>query len=242
MSYRNGAIHLSLCVLLLLLTKPLAFATDQTGHPAMPSLSADQIVARMVDANSRRAERLRNYTSLRHYSVEYRGFPSNLSASMDVEATYTAPSTKSFRILSESGSKLLVNRVLKKLLESEEEAARNPGQSALTPANYNFSLSGTDQVNGQPAYILHVDPRAESKFLYRGNIWVDASDFAVAKIEAEPAKDPSFWIKKTEIHHVYKKIGEFWLPQRNRSETSVRVGGKATLTIDYGEYRINTAT
>jgi hypothetical protein len=67
---------------------------------------------------------------------------------------------------------------------------------------------------------------------------VDAHDFAVTRIEAEPARNPSFWIKKTDIRHVYEKIGEFWLPEQNYTVTTVRLGGKAILTIDYQDYRI----
>jgi hypothetical protein len=46
-----------------------------------------------------------------------------------------------------------------------------------------------------------VEPRRENKFLYRGEICVNAEDFAVESIDAEPAKNPSFWIKKTRIEH-----------------------------------------
>jgi hypothetical protein len=66
---------------------------------------------------------------------------------------------------------------------------------------------------------------------------VDAQDYAVVKIDAHPAKNPSFWISDTEIHHVYEKDGDFWLPKSNRSETKVRLGGTAILTIEYGDYR-----
>jgi hypothetical protein len=78
----------------------------------------------------------------------------------------------------------------------------------------------------------------KSKFLYRGRIWVDGSDFAVTRIEAEPAKSPSFWTKNTEIEHVYVKVNDFWLPQRNHSVSRIRLGGQAELTIDYTDYRI----
>ena len=71
-----------------------------------------------------------------------------------------------------------------------------------------------------------------------GRIWVDATDFAVMRIEAEPAKNPSFWTKETQIEQIYSKVGDFWLPRSNRSTTTVRLGGHASFTIDYGEYRI----
>jgi hypothetical protein len=61
----------------------------------------------------------------------------------------------------------------------------------------------------------------------------------VVKIEAEPAKRPSFWISKTRINHVYTKVGEFWLPAENQSTTDVRLGGVAKLTISYTNYEVN---
>jgi hypothetical protein len=192
----------------------------------------------MEDRNQERSDRLRHYTAVRHYSVEYRGFPASIAASMVVEVTYDAPSSKQFQILSQTGSGLLVDRVLKKLLKSEQEAAENQNRTALTTANYSFALVGNEVDDGRRLYVLQVEPRGDNKLLYRGRIWVDADDYAVARIEAQPAQNPSFWIRKTEIHHVYSKTGDFWLPASNRSETKVRIGGTAILTIDYGTYRI----
>jgi hypothetical protein len=83
-----------------------------------------------------------------------------------------------------------------------------------------------------------VEPLRESKFLFRGKIWVDAADFAVVKMETEPAKSPSFWIARTLIHYTSVKTDGFWLPQQVRSETKVRIGGTAVLTIDYGSYEV----
>ncbi len=226
-------------VILLLATTAVTFTSGQASESSTPvTLIGDTIVQRMMEHNQERSGRLRRSTSERHYEVEYRGVPRNLAASMDVIATYDAPSSKSFRIISESGSKILLDRVLKKLLESEEEAARHGDANALNPANYSFRLVDEETAAGEPLYVFQVEPHAESKFLYRGRIWVDAHDYAVTRIEAEPAKNPSFWIKKTEIHHTYKQTGGFWLPERNRSETKVRFGGSAVLTIDYGDYQI----
>jgi hypothetical protein len=99
-------------------------------------------------------------------------------------------------------------------------------------------LTGYESTSGGAAYVLEVEPKSKNKFLYSGKIWVDANDFAVTRIEAEPARNPSFWIKKTEIRHVYRKIDEFWLPQQNYTVTMMRLGGRAILTIDYQDYRI----
>lgn len=76
------------------------------------------------------------------------------------------------------------------------------------------------------------------KFLFRGKVWVDAHEYAVARIDAEPAESPSFWIKKTVIHYIYGKVGDSWFPLQSRSETKVRIGGTATLAVDYTHYEI----
>jgi hypothetical protein len=35
------------------------------------------------------------------------------------------------------------------------------------------------------------------------------------------------------------KVQNFWLPRRNESVSYIRLGGRATLTIDYSNYRIS---
>jgi hypothetical protein len=214
-------------------------ANTATGIPP----DATQIVAQLMRKNQSRATLLRHYQGCRHYLLDYTGFPSDKTAEMVVDMQYDAPAEKRFRIVREDGARLLLNRVLKELLENEKEALdeQNLSRTALTPDNYEFRLTGTDTVYGRPQYVLEVTPRTKNKFLYRGRIWVDTADFAVTRISAEPAKNPSFWITHTQIEHEYTKIGEFWLPAHNTSVTKVRFGGTAKLKIDYLNYQIGVS-
>jgi len=185
-----------------------------------------------------RARELRHYQALRQYQVEYRGFSATVAARMAVEVNYDTAAGKSFKIVSQSGSKFLLEKVLKRAVDSEKEASQDKSSTALTLANYKFKLAGSEVLGSRPAYILDVEPLVPSKFLYRGKVWVDAADFAVVKMETEPAKSPSFWISRTQIHCTNAKTDGFWLPEQVRSETKVRIGGTAVLTIDYGRYEI----
>lgn len=212
---------------------------EDLGSTPPATLSADQIVVQMEHHSASQREGLKRYHAVRHYQVEYRGFTKTIAANMDVDVEFNASSGKSFRILSQGGSKFLCEKVLKRAVDSEKEASKDRDATALTPANYRFKLAGNESLGGRPAYIMQVDPVVNNKFLYRGRIWVDAQDFAVVKIEAEPAKNPSFWISRTLIRSTSSKTGNFWLPKQNRSETKVRIGGTAVLTIDYGDYQID---
>jgi hypothetical protein len=145
--------------------------------------------------------------------------------------------------VSTDGSKFIIDHVFKKLLEGEQEAANeeNHRQTALNRENYDFSLAGYEDSPEGGRYVLNLIPKTKNKFLYQGKIWVDAKDFAVARIEGEPAKNPSFWIKQTEIAHKYVKVNEFWLPAENHAESVIRLGGRAILSIEYKDYKITKA-
>ena len=204
-----------------------------------PALTTEQIVSKLVQSNLSRAQRLAAYRGTRTYHLEYQGFPGPRSAEMVVDVRYESPGTKDFAIRSETGSKLLIERVFKKLLQSEKEALteENATRVALNRDNYKFAQVGYESTSAGALYVLSVEPRTNSKFLYRGRIWVDAQDFAVVRLQGKPARNPSFWTKDTQIEQTYAKVSEFWFPVSNRSTTSSRLGGHAYLTIDYKDYR-----
>lgn len=207
--------------------------------PLAPTLSVTAIVEKIMTANARRSAALRAFQGKRWYNLEYHGLFGGRDASMEVLATYTAPDQHNFSVLSQSGSKLLLNRVLLKLLDSEKEAFQNHKQVELSPENYKFTLVGTEKIpEGDTCYVLTVKPRKENKFLYAGKIWVDAKDFGVVRMQGEPAKAPSFWVRDTQIDSNWEKVDGFWFIAHNQSVSHIRLGGVATLTIDYGEYQI----
>jgi hypothetical protein len=206
------------------------------------NLSSEQISRRLAAKNAERAQRLRNFEAQRQYTLDYTGFPSSRRAEMNVKVSYQAPGSKEFTVLTESGSKLILTRVFRKLLESEQESSadeKNRADVAVTPENYRFTLRGCEVEAGRDLYVMDVQPLRDAKFLYRGIIWIDAQDFAVTRIDAEPAKNPSIWTKRSQIHHRYQKIGEFYLPALNQTVTDVLLGGKAVLTIRYNDYKLN---
>ena len=220
---------------------PQAQTPDDAGLPV--KMRVEEIVSTLVQQNRNRAQALGAYQGTRIYHLEYRGFSGSRSAEMVVDVKYHAPGTKEFTIRSETGSKLIIERVFKRMLQSEKDSLTEENQKhvALNNDNYSFTLVGFESLATGFAYILSVEPRTSNKLLYRGRIWVDADDFAVVRIEAVPAKNPSFWTKETRIHQVYAKVGEFWLPLSNRSNSLIRLGGRADFTIDYQNYQITAA-
>lgn len=208
---------------------------------AHSTLGVNQVVRNLEEHNRLRAQALHRFEGTRVYSLHYRGFPHNYDAEMVVGVAYQSPASKEFAVVSQSGSKFVIEHVFKKMLESEKEAGQEQSRTALNQQNYEFAMVGYETAPEGARYVLTVTPRSKNKFLYRGKVWVDATDFAVVKIEAEPAQNPSFWIKKTEIRHSYKSVDGFWLPAENHSQSFIRLGGHADLSIEYKDYKITAA-
>jgi hypothetical protein len=243
----GSALSLSLLSLLIglgVLQAATVQASDSPATGPLAGLSADEVINRLIQRNLERARALGAYQGTRVYRLEYRGFPGSRSAEIMVDVKYHTPATKDFSIRSEKGSQLIIDRVFKRMLQSEKEAVSEENQIhvALNHDNYSFTLAGYESTPAGSSYILSVEPRTSNKLLYRGRIWVDAEDFAVTRIEGAPAKNPSFWTKETKIVQVYKKVGDFWLPASNRSTSAIRLGGQANFTIDYQDYQITSAT
>jgi hypothetical protein len=213
-------------------------ALAQQSTVAAP-LSADEVMQRVMERNEQRAKALTNYSSIRSYHLECHCV-SHKKADMVVRVDYQAPDKKEFTILEESGSGSVRHKVFKKLMEAEQESMQEENQqrSAVSLENYTFQISDYQKTETDEVYVLDAQPRTKNKFLFRGRLWVSAKDFAITRVEGQPAVNPSWWTVRTDFKRSYQKLGDFWLPESNESETKVRILGTAFLTISYGEYQI----
>ncbi|HXC42027.1 MAG TPA: hypothetical protein VNY51_00730 [Candidatus Dormibacteraeota bacterium] len=242
----EGSRGRSLCALLLAAWSFSATCQSTTPRThastavASEPLTLEQVVRKLQENNAERAAALNQYEATRVYRMQYRGFPSNRDAEMVVHMTYHAPNSKQFSIVSSTGSKFIIDHIFNKLIEGELEASNdeNRRRTALNTENYDFTWSGYENTLSGGQYVLNLIPKSRNKFLYRGTIWVDAKDFAVVRIQGEPAKNPSLWIKKTDIEHRYVKVNDFWLPAENHTQSVIRLGGVATLSIEYKDYKV----
>jgi len=224
----------------LLFVSCLAAQDSRPAKSDTPKLGLDQILANLERRNVQRAASLEGFEGKRIYRMQYRGFPSDRDGEIVVKVSFHTPNSKQFTVLSETGSRFVVDHILRRLLEAEEEAAKedNRRDMALTRENYDFEFAGYEATATGGQYVLKLLPKKKNKFLYRGTIWIDATDFAVVRIAGEPGKNPSVWIKKTSIDHRYMKVDGLWFPAENHTESSVRLGGEAKLSIEYHDYKI----
>lgn len=225
---------------------PLVFAMAQP-RPTSPSpaveagssLDATAVFQRVQEANASRAAALESYLSTRRYSVFEPGHDSD--AELVVAMQFVAPSTKTFKPVSAHGVGWIHRRVFGRLMTAEAEAAagKERADSAITPANYEARLIRSDRLRGRDCYVLALEPRRRDKYLFVGKAWIDKEDFAIARLEGEPAKSPSFWVVRAPFVREYERVGRFWLPLEDETHSQIRFVGEYVLRIQYADYQIN---
>ncbi|HYK62461.1 MAG TPA: hypothetical protein VEV85_23685 [Bryobacteraceae bacterium] len=198
------------------------------------------VIRRMTQMNEARRRALVAYHAERRYVAENGHFA--LRAEVAVNEAYSA-GEKEFQIVSETGSPFIRRKVIDKLIDAEVDAGtkENHDQSQIAPENYVFRQTGTDVISGRTSYVFEVIPKAAKKYLMRGRVWIDAEDFAIVRMEGSPAKNPSFWTRKTHFVRTYEKHGVFWLPASVESDSDILIAGKSTLKINYSGYKIDSA-
>jgi negative regulator of sigma E activity len=211
----------------------VAIASAQTTSP-LPT--ADDVLARMMGFDAQRQSQMVGYTALRHYSAVNK----RRHAEMLVQVTCSKDGAKQFNVLSEEGSGSIRKHVFQKLL-TEETAATRRGErkeTRITPANYDFTVVGEETLPTGSAYVLDVSPKTENKYLIRGKIWVDANDYSIVRIEGQPARNPSFWVRSVHFVHTYQKVGPFWFASSTHTTSEIRIFGEAELTIENSGYTL----
>jgi hypothetical protein len=199
--------------------------------------TADQVVANMYARDTQRELASGGYTGSREYILENHKFQKR--ARMMVGVTCDNTGTKHFEVVSEDGWKSASKHVLRQMLVTESDSSHpeTRPQTRVTSDNYIFRMVDTEPLDGRTAFVIEATPKRDDRSLFRGRIWVDTEDYALARVEGEPAKNPSFWTRKVHFVQQYSKSGAYWFPFETTSETDARIFGTTDVNIRYFDYK-----
>jgi hypothetical protein len=185
-------------------------------------------------------KRLLGYRAERNLAAANLRF--KMDATLVVQTVFQRPDSMDSTVLSHGGSDFIRERVFDEILKAERETHKKEDkqQVDITPRNYDFVFAAKENCDGRDCYRLSITPKRKDKYSIKGDIWVDAEDFAIVRLHGAPAKKPSFWTLKTEVDKRYRKIDGVWLPERLDSSSNIFVAGRSTLSIEYKYDTIQT--
>jgi outer membrane lipoprotein-sorting protein len=230
---------------------PLAESQDGAGRIAQEmalssdsapvGLTGDAVIAQMLQRNLLRNQLLQQYSAVRTYEIK--NLEGKVAAQAVVRVEYRAPDKKTFSKTSEKGSSIVRHLVFDRLIQSESETSsgREHHNSAITTANYAFTVAGGEEVGPYHCFVLEAFPKRKDKYLFEGKVWIDAEDFAIVKIAGHPAKKPSFWVNRADFVRQYQRIDGFWFPCRDETFVDVKIYGRRVFTVDHQQYVVDPA-
>ena len=192
-------------------------------------------------ANQSRYDHVLGFSDVEHYVV-FRGSDDvHPAAEMTVRVTYRKGVGKSYEILSQSGSDLVIKYGLRPLLENEK-ALNDPAQVAqswFASANYDMKLKPgvTQTIDGRPCFALAITPLRKAPNMIEGTLWVDTRDHKMAQVEGVGTKSPSVFSGNAHMMRRYSNMQGYAMAIHARAESHSMLFGRTVVIIDYHDYQ-----
>ena len=203
----------------------LATIPSLAQQSATPDLNA--ILSHMEQAQAESHAHMSPYSVTREYKFfgdDRQHAKSQVLAKVD----FAPPNEKNYTIEQASGSGQ-GEKITRKVLDHEKSMAKGDESGTLNRKNYDFEYVRSEMVNGRNAYLLQLTPKHNDKNLIKGLAWIDAETYHPLRIEGEPAKSPSFWVKNLKLSLTFGKVGDMWLQTGTQAVANVRFFGQHTM-------------
>jgi biotin carboxyl carrier protein len=164
---------------------------------------------------------------------------SSQRAALQLERSYVAPHTLTFKPISYTGDAFVKNNVITRILQSEVDYVTrdDAAQTALTVANYKFSYKGDQELDGRTVHIFQVKPRRKWAGLFKGLIYLDSSTGSLVRSQGTIVKSPSFFVRDIEFVQDYAEIGGYTLPVWLHTTARVRFLGRTVVDTFHRQYQ-----
>jgi hypothetical protein len=220
--------------LFLLLLTPLVLQSEPLDPPT--------VIQRVDAAVKARIDHVAGYTATEHYSVYRNKDEVHPVAEMTVRTTYRKDTGKSYKILSQSGSAIVRNLVLKKILDNEKTMTQpaNEKQAWITSANYEMRLEagGPRALDGRTCLVIHLTPKRKTPYLLEGVLWVDARDGSIVEVQGTAPESPSMFAGPSQVMRQYTEVSGYPEATHLRAVSDSRMFGRTIVTVDYTNYQI----
>ena len=137
-----------------------------------------------------------------------------------------------YKVLREGGYDYVRNKILRKLLNSEQEliAGGKPLRAQIVSRNYTIEDGGVTDA-GLVRLLLH--PARKSDGIIRGTALLEPDSGAIVRMEGRLAKSPSFWVRDVDVVWKFQRIGGEMMPTELSSSARVVFYGRQPFKMTY---------
>lgn len=142
-----------------------------------------------------------------------------------------------YKIVNERGSDYVRTRVLRAVLEREQEliAAGEHGRAELSAANYDFE----EAAGGRGERYVRIKPKRKDVLLVDGRMVLSPDGRELLRVEGKLSKNPSFWMSLVNIVRHYARLDGIRVPIFTESSARLKFAGVSQLEVHYEYDTIN---
>jgi hypothetical protein len=205
-------------------------------HVARPIMAPELALQMFQSRGPWQKTELRSYTDQTLVMAEL--LDSSQRGAFELQSSYTAPHSLTFKPISYTGDPFVKNNVITRILQSEVDYVTkdDAGRTALTAANYKFSFKGDEQLNGRDVHIYQVKPRQKRAGLFKGHIYIDSSTGTLARSEGAIVKSPSLFLRHIEFVQDYTDVGDYTLPLQLHTTARASFVGRVVVDVFHRQY------
>lgn len=209
-----------------------AFSQSASIIPPIESIIVD-----MAKARAKNQAHLRSYIVTRDYKL-FGKERAKTKFEVTADIAFVPPATKKFTLYKANGGGFGAT-IVRRMLVREVEIARDYASTDFSSDNYNFRFIREEHVDGHLCYVLDLLPKGKSNNLLNGRIWVNADTYLPKRIEGEPNKSPSWWLRRLHIELNYGEVGGMWLQTTLEATATVRIIGPHAMVAQDVKYQLS---
>lgn len=137
-----------------------------------------------------------------------------------------------YEVTREGGSDYVRDKILRHMLESEQELVANGKRlhASLVESNYDFGDGGITESGLQRILLT---PAKKSDGLVNGSVLLDPTTGFITAIRGRLVKNPSFWIRDVDVTWRFATINGHLVPVEMSSTGRVRMFGRSNFKMTY---------
>jgi len=214
------------------LLAPCAVAQTASAVPTV-----ETITGRMAQARTENRAHFRPHRVTREYKLFGKDRVTTKSEVIADIAFVTPDLTK--YIVQHADGNVMGETIVRRVLDGEVGVAKDSRLSDISRDNYDFHFIREEEISARRCYVLELLPRRNEKNLLRGEVWVDANTYLLQRVEGQPAKGSSWWVRDVRIVLLYSDVGGMWLQTALEATGNVRIVGQSTIISSDMKYEFN---
>ena len=215
----------------LLALAPCAVAQTASAVPTV------EITARMAQALTKNRAQFRPYSVTRDYKL-FGKEKGTTKSEVIAEITFVTPGLKTYVIQHTDGNGM-GEHIVRQILDREVGVAKDSSSTNISGNNYDLHFIREEDFSAQRCYVLELLPRRNDKNLLRGEVWVDANTYMLQRVEGQPAKSSSWWVRDIRIVLLYGDVDGMWLQTALEATANVRILGASAIVSSDMKYEFS---